>query len=410
MNTADINLLDPDTYRDGIPHDAFAYLRSHRPIFRHADPQSANGFWAITSHLGVKTVSRNPKTFSSWKRTTVLEELPEDLIQMLQMMLLNTDPPEHSRLRGAVSASFSNTAAARLASKVEKICEKLVDDALEMRTGDFVEMCAARLPMIVIADLLGAPKRDRDQLYRWSNRLSFRADPEFDADGGDQKAALEMLEYAKYLADLKRREPGDDLFTDLVSVGSGAGELSELELGLFFIMLTTAGNETVRSSISNGMLALMHHRGQWEQLCARPSALDTAPDEIIRWVSPTMAFRRTAMTDVELLGETIRAGDKVIVYYAAANYDEVVFAAPMEFDVCRNPNPHLGFGGGGPHYCLGRYLALLEIKTMLRVLSEKVDRLEIEGPVRRLRSNFLHGIATMPVRIVPRLPRRSVIG
>jgi cholest-4-en-3-one 26-monooxygenase len=397
-----IDVYDPDRYVDGPPHRDFELLRAQAPVYRHPDPEVPDGFWAVTRHADVRFVSRNPEIFSSAERTCLLAEFPPEMVERQRSMMLNLDPPEHSRLRGLVNRGFTPRMTRRLAGSIAAACERIVGEAVERGEGDFVALCAAELPLAVIADLLGVPQEDRGKLYGWSNVLIAGQDPELRPRPEDgMRAGMEMFGYAYALGAERRVTPADDIVTKLVSPDEDGNELSELEFGYFFLTLAVAGNETTRNAISGGMLAFIEHPGQWERLRADRSLAGTAADEVVRWVSPVNAFRRTATRDVELGGQRIRAGDKVIVFYAAANRDPAAFERPSTFDIGREPNDQIAFGGGGPHYCLGRHLAKLELETMLETLARRLERVELSGPVRRLRSNLVNGIKEMPVRFVP---------
>jgi len=399
---AAFDVYSPDSYEAGIPHATFTQMRRTAPVYRHADPELPDGFWAVTRHADVIKVSRNPELFSSRERLSLLPEPTGDSLDTQRLMMLNMDPPEHSRLRNIVNKGFTPRTTLTLEDKVRDACDRIVSGALDQGEGDFVTMCAAELPLVVIADLMGVPQVDRHKLFEWSNKLVGDSDPDLrSVDGDPGKVEMEMFAYADALGAARRECPVDDIVSKLVCPDRDGQELTALEFDLFFMLLAVAGNETTRNAISGGMLALIENPEQWERLRADPAGLAaTAADEIVRWVSPVNAFRRTAMQDTELSGQRIAAGDKVIVYYASANHDEEVFADPFRLDVGRDPNPMLGFGGGGPHFCLGRHLAKLELEIMFRTLAERVERVELLGPARRMRSNFLNGVKDMPVRMV----------
>ena len=399
MTALDIDIYDADRYVVGVPHEDFKRLRAEAPVYRHSDPQVPEGFWALTRHADVIFVSRHPEIFSSHERTAQVNETPD--VEQQQLMMLNMDPPDHTRLRTLVNRGFTPRMIGRLEEHVVEVCEQLVDDAVAKGDGDFVALCAAELPLIVIAELMGVPQEDRYKLFEWSNRMVGAEDPNFKGQDDAHAAAMEMFAYAHELAARKRQQLADDIVSKLISKDEEGNELTEIEFDLFFMLLAVAGNETTRNSISGGMLALINHPEQWARLKADRSLVKTAADEIVRYVTPVNMFRRTAMSDVEVNGTQIKKGDKVVIYYTSANRDEAVFDNADEFDVGRDPNPHLGFGGGGPHFCLGRHLAQLEMEVMFRTLLDKVERVELAGPVKRLRSNFLNGILEMPVRFIP---------
>jgi cholest-4-en-3-one 26-monooxygenase len=399
----DIDLYDMDQYAEsGVPHEQLKRLRSEAPVFRHDDPQRAEGFWAITKHADVVYVSRNPELFSSWEKTAMLDDYAQEQIDQQRLFMLNQDPPEHTRTRQLVNRGFTPRMIARLEERIQQTCDEIVGQAVAKGEGDFVTLCAAELPLIVIAELMGVPIEDRHKVFDWSNRMVGGNDPEYGVTEEQRfDAAQEMWAYANALAAQKREQLQDDIVSKLISPDDDGNVLNELEFDLFFMLLAVAGNETTRNAISGGMYALTQYPDQWERLRADPSLLPTAADEIVRWVSPVNLFRRTPKQDVEIGGVPIKKDEKVVIFYSSANRDESVFENPDVFDIGREPNPHVGFGGGGPHFCLGRHLAKLEIECFYRSLIEQIERVELVAEPRRLRSNFINGIKEMTVRFVP---------
>jgi cholest-4-en-3-one 26-monooxygenase len=399
----EINLIDPDVYqRSGPPHEVFAWLRAHNPVFWHADGGEPGwpGFWAVTRHADIGYLSRHPEIFSSAKRLSLFGEIPEDHIELQRLMMLNMDPPQHTRQRAFVNRGFTPRMIGRLEKHIAEICHALLDEVQDSGGADFVTEIAAPLPLWVICELVGAPVEDRGRLFELSNLLIGSADPEFQVGPQAQRnAAAEVYAYGAALAERRRAEPADDIITRLLQPDENGEALTSDEFDLFFLLLTVAGNETTRNAAAGGMLALFEHPEQWQRLLADPSLIPTAAEEIVRWVSPVNLFRRTAVRDTELGGAQIAAGDKVVVFYASANRDESVFPAPDQFDVSRDPNPHVGFGGGGPHFCLGRHLAALELRVLLQALTERMPGIRLDGEPSRLRSNFINGIKHMPVRL-----------
>jgi cholest-4-en-3-one 26-monooxygenase len=398
----DINLVDPDIYqRGGPPHEQFAWLREHDPVHWHADGGAPGwpGFWAVTRHQDVEHVSRHPEIYSSARRLSLFGEVPEDHIQLQRLMMLNMDPPQHTRQRAFVNRGFTPRMIGGLEQHITEICQILLDAVEQDRQADFVTQIAAPLPLWVICELVGAPVEDRDRIFELSNILIGSADPEFQVEPqAQQRAAAEVYAYGAALAERRRAEPADDIVTRLLQPDDKGEALTSEEFDLFFLLLTVAGNETTRNAAAGGMLALCQHPEQWQRLVDEPRLIATAAEEIVRWVSPVNLFRRTALCDTELGGRAVAAGDKVVVFYASANRDEDVFASPGQFDVSRDPNPHAGFGGGGPHFCLGRHLAALELRVLLRALAERMPAIRLDGQPVRLRSNFINGIKHMPVR------------
>ncbi|MDN3356966.1 cytochrome P450 [Actinomadura sp. DC4] len=397
----DIDLVDPDLYANGgIPHEQLRWLRANAPVYRHhGDPD----FWAVTRFDDVVHVSRHPEIFSSHSKLALFPEPSEEQLAMQRMMMLNQDPPEHTRKRAIVNRGFTPRTIGRLEEHVRSICHDLIEEVAGHGEADFVHDISAPLPLYVICELLGAPPEDREKIFDWSNRLVAEDDPDYRKPEDDgMVAAGELYAYANELAVRRREEPRDDIVTRLLQPHGGE-ELSVDEFDLFVMLLTVAGNETTRNAASGGMLAFFEHPDQWRRMVDEHTAgggrlSETFPDEIVRWVSPVNLFKRTATRDTELGGQRIAEGDKVVVFYSSANRDEDVFTDPDTFDVGRDPNPHIGFGGGGPHFCLGAHLARMELRVLFEMLLERMPDITQAGEARRLRSNFINGIKEMPVR------------
>jgi cytochrome P450 len=400
MAAPDINLVDQDTYaRGGAPYDQFAWLREHAPVFLHpGDPSGRNPeFWAVTRHEDVTYVSRHPELFSSHARLALYNEPTDEHLELQRMMMLNQDPPDHSRKRGFVNRGFTPRAIGLLEQHIRDIARQLVD-AMGPE-ADFVRDLAAPLPLYVICELLGAPAEDREKIFNWSNKMIGFDDPEFQLTPADGMAASTAIyAYAHDLAEERARNPRDDIVTRLLEPDTMGDRLSSDEFDLFVLLLMVAGNETTRNAASGGMQAFFDHPEQWQRLLADPSLACTAVDEIVRWVTPVNMFRRTATRDLELRGQKIREGDKVVVFYSAANRDEAVFKDADVFDIGRDPNPHVGYGGGGPHFCLGAHLARLELRVLFETLAEARPGIAPRAAPRRLRSNFINGIKELLVR------------
>ncbi|MEV4889044.1 cytochrome P450 [Nonomuraea sp. NPDC055795] len=391
-----IDLVDQDRYADsGPPHEQLRWLREHDPVHWHPGEP---GFWAVTRYDDVVHVSRHSELFSSSRRLALFNEMPEEQRAMQRLMMLNQDPPEHTRRRSLVNRGFTPRTMNALEPHIRDIC----DDLLDKCSGevDFVTEIAAPLPLYVICELLGAPVADRDKVFTWSNKMIGAQDPDYAAspdEGG--AAAMEVYAYANQLAAQRRGAPRNDIVTKLIQPDENGETLDENEFDLFVLLLVVAGNETTRNAASGGMLTLFDHPEQWSRLVADPTLSRTASDEIVRWVSPVNLFRRTATADVLLSGQQIREDDKVVVFYSSANRDSSAFARPHSFDIGRDPNPHIGFGGGGAHFCLGNHLAKLELRVLFEQLAVRFPRLRQTGEVRRLRSNFINGIKELPVRL-----------
>jgi cholest-4-en-3-one 26-monooxygenase len=396
----DVDLSDPDTFVGGIPYAAFQRLRTEAPLYWQPETNGGRGFWCVTRYDDLMAVSKDPLTFSSAKGGTNIFEVPEEDISMLRLLMLNMDPPKHNKFRRLVSTGFTNRMVTQLEPHVREICADLIDKVAKKDSFDFVTEIAAELPLLVIAELLGVPMEDRHKVFDWSNSLVGFDDPEYKTSMETGKiASAQMWAYANDLAGKRKEHPLDDLVSVLMQAEVDGDRLSEQEFDSFFLLLAVAGNETTRNLISGGMLALIQHPEERARVLADPSLLPTCIEELLRWVSPLIHFRRTATRDVHMHGQTIREGDKVVIFYPSANRDERRFVNPETFDVTRTPNDHLAFGIG-EHFCLGANLARLEIKLIFEEMLRRLPDLELAGPVRRLRSNFLNGIKGMPVKRV----------
>jgi cholest-4-en-3-one 26-monooxygenase len=398
--TGEIDIASNDTYVAGVPHELFARLRQEAPVYRHArsEPDQPESFWVLTRHADVVRASRVFENYSSYRKGCLLYEERPDLD--LARMLIDLDPPEHTRLRMLVSRGFTPRAIRSLDGHFREVTARILDTALQAGTFDFVTEVAAELPLIAIAELLGVPVEDRHKMFEWSNRMIGTSDPEYSSGDPDAGAAAmaELYMYANQLAAERKLDPRDDIITTLLTV-EGDDALSEHEFDLFVLLLSVAGDETTRNAISHGVLAFMEHPDEWAALRADGGLLDSAVEEVLRWASPVMQFRRTATVDIELHGQHIAEGDPVVMYYISANRDDAVFADPYRFDVARTPNPHVAFGGGGPHFCLGAQLARLEMRIMFEELLARVESLALAGEVSRLRSNFINGIKHLPTKV-----------
>jgi cholest-4-en-3-one 26-monooxygenase len=400
-----VDLSDPESFVAGVPHAAFRRLRREQPV-AWQDEKQGTGFWSITKYDDLQKCSRNYRVFSSGRKGCFMFDSPPEDLERMQLMMVNMDPPRHTKLRALVNKGFTPYRMKALEPHVRDICKRIVGGALaelsERGEVDFVTSVAAELPLQVIAELLGIPHEERQKVFDWSNRLIGFDDPEFQTSMEDGKlAAAEMYVYANQLAEARRSAPKDDLTSILMDAEVEGEKLTELEFDLFFLLLAVAGNETTRNLISGGMLNLIQNPAERARLVADRSLLPSAVEEMLRTVSPVMQFRRTALQDIEVGGQRIREGDKVIFWYVSANRDEDVFPNADRFDVGRTPNEHLAFGIG-QHFCLGANLARLEINIMFEELLDALPGIELAGPIRRLRSNFINGIKSMPVRLEPR--------
>jgi cholest-4-en-3-one 26-monooxygenase len=395
---ADVDLTDLDTFVRGVPHDQFDAIRSEQPVYFHTETEGS-GFWCITRYDHLYTVSHEWPVFSSEWGITLHEAMTEEQLQQQRMMMLMMDPPNHTKLRRIVNKGFTPRMISGLTDEVRAITTRIVDDIAERGACDFVVDVAAELPLQVIAEMMGVPSEDRHKVFEWSNRMIGSEDPEYVVSEDDyMEAATEMFMYANDLAAKKRADPGDDIISVLLQSEVEGERLGDMEFDLFFQLLAVAGNETTRNLISHGMLALIEHPDQRALLVEDRDRMPMAVEEMLRYASPVMYMRRTARTAFELDGQQVGEGDKVALWYIAANHDPDVFVDPHRFDITRHPNEHEAFGGGGPHFCLGSHLAKLEIRAMFEELMARIPDMELAGPVERLRSNFINGIKHMPVQ------------
>ena len=401
MITAEqIDLISPETFATrGHPWEQYAWLRANAPVFRHREPaESGPGFWALTKYDDVKFVSRTPKIFSSYEKTAMLPDPDEANLFAGRQMMLNMDPPQHDRFKLLVSRGFTPKNAPLLRPRIEELAREIVDAVIDRGECDFVSEIAGRLPSGLIAELMGMPRTDGERLYDLTEIMHTNDDsiapPEV------KVAAIgEMLGYAQSIADFKRANPGDDLGTLLVNAEIDGDRLTDLEFQWFFLLLVNAGGDTTRNLLAAGLQLLFDHPEQRRILLGDLDRhLPTAVEEMLRYTSPVAHFKRTVMEDVEIRGQLVPKGDRVVMFYGAANRDEDVFERPDDFDVTRDPNPHVAFGAGGPHLCLGMHVARVELLVMFRELLTRLPHIEPGGPAERMHSSFIAGIHSMPVR------------
>jgi cholest-4-en-3-one 26-monooxygenase len=399
------DFTDPDVLLRGIPVTEFAQLRETAPVWWNEQGESIfddGGYWVITRHEDIKSVSKNCDLWSTNQKGAVMR-LPDGVtaeqLDLTKALLINHDAPEHTRLRKIVSRLFTPRAVAALEEKLADSAREIVRAAAERNFGNFVEDIAVPLPLQAIADLIGVPEADREKLFHWTNCIMNSDDPDFDSD--PTIANAELMGYAYNMAEERRRCPADDIVTRLIEAdqqgeGGETGEpLGDVEFAFFVILLAVAGNETTRNAMTHGMNAFFEHPEQWELFKRERPA--TAVDEIIRWATPVHCFQRTALADTELGGVTIKAGQRVGLFYSSANYDEAVFDRPFEFNIMRNPNPHLAFGGNGAHFCIGANLARMELKLIFHELAEQLPNIAKLGEPQRLRSGWINGVKDLQV-------------
>jgi cytochrome P450 len=410
ITLADIH-LDNDAFAERVPHETFALLRDEAPLHWY-DWEHGKGFWSITRYDDIVAVMKDWRSFSSETGATALEDLDPDQIDARKSML-DTDPPKHSSLRAIVNKGFTPRAVAAYEDLLRELTDRILDETLPLGEFDFIEKVAKQLPIQVLCRILGVPLSDDERLIEWGDKMIGNTDPDM---GGLHPAspesakyrlypfrspyAMEVFRYGHQIAAVRRDNPKDDLVSKLVTWEDEQGRrLTEQEFDTMFLLLVVAGNETTRQSIAHGMQAMIDRPEVMQQLRDEPALLATAVDEIMRWASPVIHFRRTATCDVELHGTRIAAGDKVVVWLISGNFDERQFPDPLSFDIRRSPNNHITFGRGGPHFCLGAHLAKLETRILFERLLPRVTTVAATAPARRVESNFTNAYKAMPVRV-----------
>jgi cytochrome P450 len=399
-----IDLSDHDAFLEAVPHEAFAQLRREDPVHWNPEPDGGAGFWAVTRYDDIRYVHRNAERFSSEIGGTSLEDLAPEHIEARKSMM-DMDPPRHDELRGLINRRFTPRAVGAWEDQVRKVTREVLDLALPKGEFDFVREIASEIPVRVFAEILGIPQEERRMIIEIGDRLLGNQDPEYKVPDDDvhrhlpfsSPAALEMFELGRRLAAARREDPKDDIVTQLAFE-----PLTQQEFDVYFVLLATAGNETTRHTITHGLLALLEHPEElWKLRHAGDDAAlrRSAAEEMLRWATPVHHFRRTAAVDTELAGTQIKAGDKVTTWFVSGNRDETIFEDPDRFDVSRSPNPHMAFGPGGIHHCMGAHLAKMEVRIAFEMLLARVDRIELTGRPERLRSNFFNGVKRLPVRV-----------
>jgi cholest-4-en-3-one 26-monooxygenase len=389
--------LDAELNLKGLPVAELAELRASAPVHWVDVPGGTGGFgdkgyWLVTRHSDVKEVSKRNDVFGSSPDGAIPvwpQEMTREAVDLQRAVLLNMDAPQHTRLRKIISRGFTPRAIGRLEAELRERAQKIAETAASAEVGDFVEQVSCELPLQAIAGLLGVPQDDRDKLFRWSNEMTAGEDPEY-ADIDPAMSSFELITYAMKMAEDRANNPTDDIVTQLIQADIEGERLSDDEFGFFVVMLAVAGNETTRNSITHGMIAFSQHPEQWELY--KKDRPDTAADEIVRWATPVSAFQRTALEDVELGGVQIKKGQRVVMSYRSANFDDEVFENAHTFDILRNPNPHVGFGGTGAHYCIGANLARMTINLIFNAVADHMPDLKPVGRPERLKSGWLNGI------------------
>jgi cholest-4-en-3-one 26-monooxygenase len=404
------DFTDPDLNLAGVPYDEFTTLRRAEPIHWVEQPENARagmseaagtGYWAVTKHADVLAISKNNKVFSSRENGVIIrnpETATRESIEMTQVVIINQDAPEHTQLRSIISRGFTPRAIGALEEGLEEVARRIVAEAVATGSGNFVDQIASQYPLEVIGDMLGIPAEDRQKIFDWTNQMTGAEDEDLAREDNDpEAAAAEVVMYSMGLSADRKANPRDDIVTKLVNADVDGRGLTDDEFGFFVIALAVAGNETTRNATTHGMNAFLDNPDQWDLwVKERPS---TMVDEVIRWATPVTSFQRTALEDVEVGGVQIKAGQRVGLFYASANYDEDVFEDAEKFDITREHNPHLAFGGHGAHYCIGANLARTEIKFIFDAIADLAPGIvRAEGEIKRLRSGWLNGIKELPVR------------
>ncbi len=390
------DVSDPDAFVGGAPHETFARLRREAPVC-FCPERDGTGFWSVTRWDDIRTVSLDQRTYSSFRGGVMLRDFPDDMLVAQRETLPSMEPARHGPHRRLVTSAFTARTVRDLEPRVRTLVASLLDRAAELGTFEFVAEVASELPVQVICELLGIPQADRGQVIAWSNAIVGMDDPEYASVEGPM-AAMQIYGYASQLAEERRKQPADDLITHLLHAEIDGERLNEAQLGAFALVLSVAGNETTRNLISGGLQTLFEHPDQMERLRRDEALLPTAVDEMLRWVTPVMHFRRTAERSVELRGQRIAEGDKVVMWYVAGNRDEDVFPHADRFDVGRTPNDHLSFGFGS-HFCLGASLAQLEARVLFEMLLDRFASIEPAGPIERMRATHIAGVKRLPVRV-----------
>ncbi len=401
LTLADIDLLE-DTWAQAVPHDQFELLRREAPVHWHEHP-GAEGFWAVTRYDDVRAVSRDHQTFSAELGSTFVMDQTEEALEMIRMTILNMDPPKHSRYRRLVSTGFTPRMINQLIAHIQEKAEAIVANVEGRDEVEFVEEVAAELPLQVICEMIGVPNDDRHLIFDWSNRLVGFQDEDFRTSEEDgQIAAAEIYAYCELIAADRRENPKDDIMTALAQAEVDGDRLTQDEINMFFVTLAVAGNETTRNLIAHSLQALLERPEAKAELV---KGIDddelwaSATEEFLRWGASIHNFRRTATKDTEIAGQAIKQGEKVVIFYTAANRDPDHFENANVFDLRRTPNDHLTFGGGGAHFCLGANLARAQIKIMMREFLRRFPDVEAAGQHQRMRSDFVNGIKSLPIKL-----------
>jgi cholest-4-en-3-one 26-monooxygenase len=404
LSLENLNIIGPQHYaQNGYPHREWAFLRKNKPVFWCEYPNT-DPFWAITKHADLVQISKQPRLFLNGPRLLVfvnesgMEQSPTPPFRHL----LDMDPPVHGEYRVIVSKHFTPRGVSPLQPEIERITRQVLDEVTGRDECDFVNDVSSKIPLAVIAELLGVPHEDWDQLFQWTNATIGSGDPEFQQGASQQetmdRARLGLFQYFTDMVVQRMKQPKNDITSIVANAKINGEPMPQFEMLSYYFLLVVAGNETTRNATTGGLLAFLENPVEWQKLKKNPGLIDSAVEEIVRWTTPVIQFARTATEDTEIRGEKIKAGQSVCLFYPSANRDEEVFEEPFKFDISRNPNPHVAFGIG-EHFCLGANLARLELKVIFRQLVERLDHAELAGAVERLRSSFVGGIKHMPIKM-----------
>ena len=410
----EVDLWDFDMFQRQKHHVVLEHLRETDPgIHWVSEGNRGSGYWAITRHAHLKEVNRRADVFSSNHSGTQMRDPDRSKKETglaLDHMLIDMDPPRHTRYRQLVNRGFTPRMVGLLQDYLSNRTNIILDRVVEKGRCDFVRDVSAELPLQAIAEMMGIPVDDRGKVFDWTNALIGSEDPDLIQER-DQiyRAYAELFDYSHQMQTERRTSPADDIVTTLLAADIDGEALTEIEFDMFFLLLCVAGNETTRNSITRGMMAFFDFPDQWEMFVNDSDLhMETTVEEIVRWATPVMNFRRQALADYELDGVKISAGDKVVMWHVAANRDPRSFTNPWMFDIKRTPNDHVGFGGGGPHYCLGASLARMEIRLMFREIASRMPDIRLDGAPDYLRSNFIGGVKHLPVAYTPSESRHTI--
>ena len=400
MNRYGAALSSHDSFVGEVPHETFRRMRNEAPVFWHEEP-GGDGYWCLTKYKDVWKVSLDNRLYSSARGTAIMQKFTEEEMLPQREIMLNMDPPVHTKNRRLVNMGFSPKVLNKAELHIRDLAREIVDAVAQKGHCDFVTEMAAELPLQVIVEMLGVPKEDRHAFFQWSNTMIGSNDPEYcTTPEAPAMASMQLFSYADQLAEDHRKHPQDDLTTTLLNAEIDGEHLRHDQFQAFVMLLAVAGNETTRNLISGAMHAFFQNPDQWQRLLREPTLIDSAVEEMLRYISPVMHFKRTPQQDVEIRGQKIREGERIIIWYIAANRDEEVFEQGDKFDIGRHPNDHLALGIG-PHFCLGNHLARMEIKIMFQEILRRLPDIRQAGPVQRLRSNFINGVKHLPVEFTP---------